>query len=231
MRDLYFCGDIHGEFSELFNSISRINNSDIIVLGDFGMGFDKTFYSFYERFEKRIDKLDNTIYVLRGNHDDPECFNGTLEFPRVKFIKDYEILNLGGLEILPIGGACSTDISWRLEKNKEYIKYGSSRRVWWENEGVQKISLNKLPKTVDMVISHTAPIQFEPIPVRLDDVPLEQYNKILEERKYLGEILENINMNYWYYGHFHTSMSNSYNNILYKCFNIMEISAAPIKNA
>ena len=42
MRDLYFCGDIHGEFRTLvWTALEkyRIKNSDIIVLGDFGMGF------------------------------------------------------------------------------------------------------------------------------------------------------------------------------------------------
>ena len=48
MRDLYFCGDIHGEFRTLvWTALEkyRIKNSDIIVLGDFGMGFDKKIWS------------------------------------------------------------------------------------------------------------------------------------------------------------------------------------------
>lgn len=227
-RDLYLCGDVHGEFNSLFH-ISSFPHSDVIVLGDFGMGFDKSFNSFYEKFEKRLEKNDITFYVMRGNHDDPSYFDGTYDKPRVKFIKDYEILELGGLKILPIGGATSIDIDWRIDKNKEYEHYGSSRRVWWENEGVQEIPLRKLPKVVDLVISHTAPIQFEPIPFRTDDVSLEQYKKILSERKYLGTVLDNIKTDYWYYGHFHTSICRSYNEMLYKGLNILEIVPAPIK--
>ena len=39
-RQLIFCGDIHGELKSLVsNELKGIENADLIVCGDFGVGF------------------------------------------------------------------------------------------------------------------------------------------------------------------------------------------------
>lgn len=232
-RRLFFCGDIHGELSTLVWEITNkyeITNADVIILGDFGVGFDNGMDNLYTENAKKLEKADVTIWSIRGNHDDPKYFEDSkYSYPRLKFIKDYEILNLDGYTILPIGGAHSVDITYRLEENAKLERKGSEKRVWWEGESVKKIELSKLPTKVDIIISHTAPLTFDPIATRWSECPEGQYERILEERRYLDQVLNNVTTSYWYYGHYHESYSGYYSNVSWRCLNINELFEAKEK--
>lgn len=231
MRDLYFCGDIHGEFRTLvWTALEkyRIKNSDIIVLGDFGMGFDKKIWSDYARMEDRLNRAGVTIHAIRGNHDDPKYFKGGYDKPRLKFLEDHKVYNICDREIYTIGGACSTDIEWRKLWNDEAEVYGSEKRVWWEGENVEH-KYSDLPLKVDIIISHEAPLSFDPVASRSDNIPSYQYTNIIEDRKYLDYVYKEVRADYWYYGHYHTSYSGSLGHLLYKCLGIMKFSMAPEK--
>jgi len=228
------CGDVHGEFAELVWTITnryKITNADILVVGDFGMGFDNALPQVYKKYENRLEKADIVIHAIRGNHDDPAFFKDLDKFsyPRLKFLEDNKIYNLCGYDIYTIGGANSTDISWRLEYNQKLATKGKDRRVWWEDEDIVKVPIEKLPKTVDIIVSHEAPLIFQPMCTRLNDTPVEQYEKIVESRKYLDSVLENVNVDKWIYGHYHNSYSGSYNKTIYRGLGIMELFEVPDK--
>ena len=53
------------------------------------------------------------------------------------------------------------------------------------------------------------------------------YEKILEERKYLGEILGKVKTDYWFYGHYHHYYSGTYNEVMYRCLPELEFFLAP----
>lgn len=231
-RSLVFCGDIHGELPTLvFNLVERykIKDASVIICGDFGAGFggkdvlDKT----YKKYSKRLEENDITIYALRGNHDNPEYFikpeeNG-YDYPRLKFLEDHKVYNIEGRRVYTIGGANSVDFIWRQEWNSKH-----KSKIWWEDEDIVKLPIDKLPTgTVDVIVSHEAPLAFSPIPSRPEELDSEQYGKILASRTYLNEILENMNTKYWFYGHYHTSYSGSYNNIIWRCLNIHELFMLP----
>lgn len=201
MRNI-FCGDIHGELRQLAFEVGvrrGIRDANVIVLGDFGVGFGRphSMEHQYERVRKRLEKYNLIIWTVRGNHDDPEWFDGTHDFERLHFLPDYSITNIGGYSVYAIGGAISTDRKWRLEKQKKM-----KTRIWWPEEGVVKKD-DGFPTKVDVIISHTAPIQFAPIPSRYDDMDLDLFEEILEERRYLGTLVQEINWKRWFYGHFH----------------------------
>lgn len=230
-RSLILCGDIHGEFKTLvWKAVSKykISNADIVVLGDFGVGFDNRIKSDYEHVEKKLEKNDITVYAIRGNHDDPKWFvDGTYNFPRLKFLKDYELITLGdGYKILPIGGANSIDVEYRIKEN---AKLAPNRSCWWEGEDIERIDLKYIPKRVDLVLSHECPLIFSPIPTRPAECPLWQYNKILSSREYLKEVALNVNSSYWFYGHYHKSMSGEYKETIWRCLDIMEFYEVPEK--
>lgn len=230
-RNLILCGDIHGEFKKLiWTAIERykLKNADIVVLGDFGVGFDNKIQADYEEVEKRLEKNDLVVYALRGNHDDPSWFDGTKDYERLKFLKDYEIITLGDdLDILPIGGGNSVDVEWRMKEN-ERLK-AKNKACWWEDEDVVKKDLSEIPKRVDLIISHEAPLLFEPIPMRMADCPLWQYDKILKTREYLKDIAIGVNCNYWFYGHYHKSMSGDFEETRWRCLGEMEFYQVPEK--
>ena len=79
-----------------------------------------------------------------------------------------------------------------------------------------------MPGRVDIIISHEAPLTFEPIISRYDETPEEQYKKILEGRKFLELVLKEVRCDRWYYGHYHHHYSGSYGEVLYKGLGIEE---------
>lgn len=198
-----FCGDIHGELRKLIFEVCirrKIKDANIIILGDFGVGFGRpnSMEHQYQRVKKRLEEYNIVLWVVRGNHDDPSWFDGKHDFDRLHFLPDYSISMIGGYNIYAIGGAISTDRAWRLEKMKDRKQ---KTKIWWPGEGV--VQKEKHPTKVDIIISHTAPIQFAPIPSRRDDMDLDLYEEILEERRYLGTLVQEINWGRWFYGHFH----------------------------
>ena len=218
IRNLIFIGDIHGELRELvWNATSKyeLSNSDLVVLGDFGVGFDKGFDTLYARVAPKLEKADLHIYTLRGNHDDPSWFDGSKEglYPRVSFLQDHHVYEIAGKKCYIIGGAGSTDISWRLKEKK---------KVWWEDEYVKELPIKDLPGKVDIILSHEAPLAFEPVISRFSETPEWQYEKILAGRTYLSQVLQEITTEYWYYGHYHNHFSGSYGQVIYRGLGIME---------
>jgi DNA repair exonuclease SbcCD nuclease subunit len=230
--NLYFCGDIHRDYKELVWTITKrygIRNSAIGVLGDFGVGFDNTTNDLYKWSEKRLEDTNNVIFAIRGNHDDPIYFTDEekYSYPRLRFLEDHKIYRICGRDIYTIGGANSTDITYRLGTNQALAAKGKDRRVWWEDEGVIQ-QYGDLPTKADIIISHCAPLSFSPVITRFPETPEWQYEKILEERKYLDYVLENVNAKYWMYGHYHDHFSGSFGNLLYRGLGIMEIYEAPV---
>ena len=230
-RDLYLCGDIHGEWKELIWTLIRrydIKNADILILGDFGIGFDKTMPDLYKWAEKKLEDSDLVIRVIRGNHDDPSYFSDEekYSYPRLRFLEDHKVYNICGREVYAIGGANSTDITDRLETNQKLAARGKDKRIWWPDEGVVE-KTEGLPDKVDIIVSHSAPLSFMPVIQKFPETPEWQYEKILEERKYLDYVLKEVNSDYWFYGHYHNHYSGTYGNLLYRGLGIMELFEAP----
>lgn len=213
-RQLWICGDIHGEVSGLVrDAVNRgISCADILVVGDFGAGFGrpKSMDVAYGKVRAALEKNDICIYTVRGNHDDPAFFDGRHDYERLHFLPDHHIIELCGKKIYPIGGAVSADIDFvdpltrksRRMVNDALVRYGSSKRVWWPDEAPVQIA-DGFPKTTDIVVSHEAPLSFDPPLVRADDVREETWLKIVESRKYLDCVLHAIKPALWFYGHYH----------------------------
>src|SRR5919198_5681056 len=90
-----------------------ITKQELIQVGDFGVGFGP-------RAQEQADLLaldavladtGNTLWVIRGNHDDPAYFTGVAGVPcaRIRFLPDYSLLSVEGRKILCVGGATSSD--------------------------------------------------------------------------------------------------------------------------
>lgn len=213
-RQLWICGDIHGEVSGLVrNAVNRgISCADILVVGDFGAGFGrpKSMDVAYGKVKAALEKNDICIYTVRGNHDDPAFFDGKHDYERLHFLPDHYIIEFCGKKIYPIGGAVSADIDLvdpltrksRRMVNDVLVRYGSSKRVWWPDEAPTQI-VDGLTASADIVVSHEAPLSFDPPLVRADNVRDETWQKIVESRKYLDCVLHAIKPALWFYGHYH----------------------------
>ena len=231
-RDLFFVGDIHGEFKALVWKLTqqyRVTDANVVILGDCGIGFGKIQY-YKDLFKKLSEKLENSnivLYMVRGNHDNKDFWTSpdldlSSLFPRFKFLRDHEVIELSGKAIYPIGGAHSLDRDWRQKYNSLMESVGSSKRIWWPSEVIEK-KYKDIPIKVDIIASHQAPLSFEPILLRDREMSKEMFEDILDERKYLDYIFQNVRCKYWFFGHHHCSVTSSVGNVVYKCLGIEEL--------
>ena len=235
--EIYAIGDIHGEFKSIANWIKTkdLSNCALIFCGDFGLGFCgiQKEHDDLLRAQKLCEERDIDCYAIRGNHDDPEYYNGAskqLNLSRFKTVSDYTVIKSPEHNILCLGGAVSTDRSYRIssyenEVNitmiKRHLPYDDAKKkvkcYWWEKEAFvynEKI-LNEISSSglnIDVICSHSAPEQCFPLTSdRLvywfdKDSKLERDVKL--ERHNLSAVLDFLKSNgstvsNWYYGHYH----------------------------
>lgn len=228
-ENLSIIGDIHGEISFIVYEIVerlKIRDTAFIIVGDVGLGFEKSGYydQLYKRISGKLEKSGNILYGIRGNHDDPEYFNGSLrlDYPHFKTIPDYEIIEWGDRTILPIGGATSLDLVYRLTLNAEYRHVGSSKRVWWEGERPEQRNILEI-RHPDIIVSHEAPLGIGPVSNRPAELGEEIYADMLDDRRYLASVLHELTPVRWYFGHHHKTYSGTLGETLYRGLDINEI--------
>lgn len=221
INDVYVAGDCHGKFTLLLYKIkeSKMANSAIILAGDVGIGFEKPeYYKHIYNKMKKVLKLQNIhIYMLRGNHDDPDYFDGEkINFSNFIAIPDYSVISFIDSDkikrnILCIGGATSIDRMWR--KTQKWALKG-----YWENEFPVYCpeKLNKIKEdniSIQAVVTHTSP-DFAPLEDKNGisgylDNDKDLLSDIIEERNVLTRIYnhvvnqDNHPIETWVYGHFH----------------------------
>ncbi len=230
ITNLFIVGDIHGEFTKLVHDITfihKLKNSVIIVAGDSGFWYHKPGYyeRIWYRLKKRLDAANNMLLCVRGNHDNPWYYDPAnwSGYDRWKTVQDHEILDILGKKILCIGGATSVDQEHRHQWNNKEERRGSDRRIWWKHERPNKIQESHLPNKVDIIISHEAPIQIGPVIYRSEDMDLDIYRNICEDRDYLGMVLQELKPKHWYFGHYHNSFSGTFGPTLYHGLSIGEL--------
>ncbi len=190
-------GDIHGEWNQLNLIIERERPQAVFSVGDFG---------YWPRIDKRSWSLDGIknqgipIYWAPGNHEDWWSLGelderGQSEVaPNIFYMKRGSTLLLNdGRRVLFMGGADSID------KNVRRIGVD-----WFPDEIVSQRDILDLPDVpVDIVISHTAPEEFDLGGRGFRGLALD----LDPSRKALSYILERYHPALWYFGHWHISTS------------------------
>ena len=212
---VYVTGDTHGDFNRYFDfSMDVMPKEDdvLIILGDAGLNYYETEK---DRFTKYfVNYFPFTTFCIHGNHEmrpyDVEGmktkeFHGGLvwyeeDYPRICYAKDGEIYDFDGYSCIVIGGAYSVD---------KYIRLARGWR-WFENEqpspeikeSVER-KLDGVGRKVDIILSHTCPLKYEPIETFLGGIDQTQVDSSTEE--WLDSIEESVDYKKWYCGHFHIS--------------------------
>lgn len=211
---IYITGDTHGSFNRIgdFCREKQTTKEDIlIILGDAGINYHRGFKDIMKK--DFLAQLPITLLCIHGNHEqrpstiptytEREWHGGIVyvekEYPSILFAKDGEIYDLDGQKAIAIGGAYSIDKMLR-------IMYGYG---WWEDEqpsdeikGDVERQLETRDWKVDVVLSHTVPLKYEPTEVFLPGVDQSWVDKSTEE--WLGKIEERLRYRKWYCGHYHT---------------------------
>lgn len=225
MKENWFLlGDIHGETGPIeyfyHQNRDRLKLDEcmnyMILLGDVGCNYAITGRR-DSRFKKSLSKFPFTFILLRGNHEArvsdvmekyPDRwakinkYEGRIyvekEFPNIEYLVDIPaIYRFAGYKTLSVPGAYSVDKWIRL----------SNQWQWFENEQLSEKemqygrSLIEKEKSVDLVISHTCPIAYEPRDLFLTTIDQSKIDKSMEI--YLGEIEATLNYRRWAFGHFH----------------------------
>jgi len=211
---IYITGDTHGRFERIAEFCEHMHTTKddiLIILGDAGINYNGWVYD--EPKKKYLDALPITIFAIHGNHEQRPYTIGTYKeklwhggrvyyedlHPHILFADDGEIFDLDGLRTIVIGGAYSIDKAYRL-------RYGFG---WWEDEQPSDIikeyveeQLDRMDWHIDVVLSHTTPLKYEPVEVFLPGIDQSTVDKSTEE--WLDSIEDRLDYKKWYCGHYHT---------------------------
>jgi len=227
---IYITGDTHGDFYRVEKFCRRLNTvkEDIlIILGDAGINYYGDRLDI--RRKKELSQLPITLFCIHGNHERrPFTIDSYKEkpwhggivymedaFPNLIFAKDGEIYDLGGLQTIVIGGAYSVDKPYRIARNCG----------WWPDEQPSdeikadvENALEQAGWKIDVVLSHTVPLKYQPMEAFLRGLDQSAVDKSTEE--WLGQIEEKLDYDKWYAGHYHVSKRVDKVRIMFKDFRL-----------
>jgi len=215
-QNVLICGDLHGNWSSL-NQLMQKKLPDIILCcGDFGWWpkLEVSRSVVYSRKSWKCKGLkipENTkVYFCDGNHEDHwdlekcrgDSFDITELYDRCYYCPRGSSLVLpDGRRVLFLGGADSIDkrmrtlgIDWYPE---EVINYADVERCM------------SLETPIDIVISHTVPLEWVPDKSREDKTSDPS-------RKALSIILEKFSPPLWFSGHWHRYAEGTYKDTRWK---------------
>lgn len=210
MSKTRFIGDVHGHLYEfklvVENTPKEIDK--IIQVGDFGIGFGQSDY-WHESLNDYM--IENNIYFLRGNHDNPsQCREMST------WIRDGLVEN----DVMFVGGAWSIDYQWR---TKGYDL--------WDDEELSYEELNRAIDIYDMIrprvmVTHDCPLS-------VSEELFIKRGKSLSGTQYhtrtgaaLQEMFEMHKPKLWIFGHWHCDADEVINGTRFICLN--ELSYADI---
>ena len=205
---IYITGDTHREFYRLHN-IEKNKNNILIILGDTGINYylderDKT-------LKEQLNSYNIKLFCVQGNHEErPEnistykeidMFGGKVfieeAYPNLIFAKNGELYDIDNKKVLVMGGAYSVDKNYR-------IIY---RYPWFKDEQLSKEEMDNIlnkykGQHIDIVLSHTCPLKYEPTEVFMKGIDQSNVDKSMEN--FLDKVEESIDYDKWYCGHYHT---------------------------
>lgn len=228
---IYITGDTHGRFERVdrFTVNMQTRLSDVmIILGDAGLNFYLNKRD--AQAKNYVNQFPITTFAIHGNHEarpqtipsyiEKEFHGGTVlyepEYPNILFAVDGEVYDFDGLQCLVIGGAYSVDKWYRLERHYP----------WWPNEQPDdaikarvEAKLKELDYKVDVVLSHTCPLHFQPREMFLPYFDQSTVDTSTEE--WLEEVEAKLDYRKWYFGHYHTTKKQDKFQIMYKDFDVL----------
>ena len=210
----YLTGDTHGSFERIYEfcyQFKTTNEDVMIILGDAGINYYEGKRE--EELKRMLDDFPITFFCIHGNHEqrpyaiatyhEENCYGGTVyvekKHPSLLFAKDGEVYDFDGTKAIVIGGAYSVDKFYRIARHY----------AWFDNEQpsneIKESVIQKLDAIgwdIDVVLTHTTPLKYEPVEVFLSMIDQSTVDKSTEE--WLDEIEDKLSYKKWYCGHYHT---------------------------
>lgn len=240
---MFNLGDVHGNWQCVLdflyhNDYSRpvYSNTLINQVGDFNIGFD-SLINIANRLTRINDMLvehNNYLFIIRGNHDDPDWFNEANHrdikdrcCSNIWFVPDYTIVNINLDNYLYVGGAISVDRGRRILDGLTHYK--------WEKFVLDEELVGSM-RDIDRVITHNAPHFCPPTDAAKSDFIKDMVkvygdwsllHEVEQERLDITKMFEILKSNEnpvmsWHHGHFHRSSKFSHNDCVFTCLAIDE---------
>lgn len=153
---IYILGDTHGSLKTIVEWNKNNRNSLLIHVGDIGLDiFNLTLTA------EKLSKNNNTMYVVAGNHDLLELFDGRElgKNKSVKLLSRYATEIINNERYVFVGGGTSLDRHYR----RQFNKFHPDKENWFrEDEAVQYCNEIESLYQIDVLITHTAPRRFVP---------------------------------------------------------------------
>lgn len=222
---IYITGDTHRDFRRIAyfcDTVGTRMEDILIILGDAGINY---FGGQKDRdLKKQLSELPVTLFCIHGNHEQrPSTLPGyretawrggvvyrEKEYPNLLFARDGEVFDLDGRQCLAIGGAYSVDKPYRTENVN-----------WWPDEQPSEsirrtveARLVKLGNRVNVVLSHTCPLKYEPTEVFLPGIDQAVVDKSTE--RWLDTVEDRLSYDRWYCAHYHMEKTVGKLRFLYK---------------
>ena len=229
---VFLTGDTHGRFERvaLFCRRHKLQTgSTFIILGDAGINYFGDWRD--EEKKQYLSLLPCTIFCIHGNHEQRpsqemgyhiDTYHGGKvwvqpQYPNIVFAVDGEIYDFCGHSCLVIGGAYSVDKWYRLAVGAN----------WWPDEQPSEEIRSKVESVleqrgwqVDIGLSHTCPIKYEPREGFLAGINQSTVDKPTEE--WLGTIEAKLQYDRWYCGHYHTAKKIDKMQFMFEDYCMME---------
>lgn len=208
---VYVTGDCHQDMRKIYAFADKMElgpDDYVIVLGDMGIFWrhDKADAKvIIKDFEARYNF---NLYFVDGNHENFKILNSLEEdenhmgyvSEHIRHLKRGRRYNIGGKDILAIGGADSIDKFRRTP--------GLS---WWEEEAITDEDVNRIdPGHYDYVLSHTCPLsifnQNKTYLCTLGNIVDDSNPEFKISNNKLEQVFNFIDFKHWYFGHYHVDL-------------------------
>lgn len=134
------------------------------------------------------------------------------QYPNILFAKDGEIYNFNGKSVIVIGGAYSVDKYYRLNNG---LMWFDTEQPDDEIKAYVESKLDKANWSIDIVLSHTVPIEAEPVWNFIPGIDQTTVDKSTEQ--WLQRIYDNLDLREgWYAGHYHCEAEENGIRILFE---------------
>ena len=176
-NQVYITGDTHGQFERVIEFCARREvepENTFVILGDAGLNY---YNDRRDRKKKgQLAQVPITFFCLHGNHEMrpseelgyevAEYHGGKVwmqpAYPNILFAIDGEVYDFNGNSCIVIGGAYSVDKYYRLARGWSWFPDEQpSEEI---KAKVERVLAERSWK-IDIVLSHTGPLKYEPTEV------------------------------------------------------------------
>jgi hypothetical protein len=226
----YLLGDHHSNYDDLIRALLRrgLRQCRIIHVGDGEEGYPDSWDSeTAEQLDNAFASLEIEYFSIRGNHSNPNIFDGSVILPYFKLLPDYTRLEIDNETWLLVGGAISVN---RLDR--------IPNQTWWVEE--EMILDESRAQPSDVLVTHSGPSWTTPPYNELLRYYIESEaaigttslrRELRDEAARHDRLFEIVHPRRWYHGHHHHSSEHQHGECNIRQLGLAELVRHPVNQS